>query len=117
MKDSTRKAVEYLCTPEGKAYYKERLAYHFGGYTGTAEDWEPICDRFCDYALADTVERAVPFPPEEDLGFLSDTLLDAYGYEKNDGTYWSKIPRIMARVTKFDTMADKFAWAIDPYMP
>lgn len=116
MKTSTRKAIEYLCTDEAKAYYRERLVHHFRGYTGTAEDWEPICDRFCDYALVDTIERVVDLDPNADLGFLSDDLLDNFGYEKTDGTYWSKIPRIVARVTKFDTMADKFAHLLDPYM-
>ena len=29
MKDSTRKAIAYLCTDEAKDYYKQRLAYHF----------------------------------------------------------------------------------------
>lgn len=116
MKTSTRKAIEYLCTPEGKAFYKERLAYHFEEWNGDARDWEPIYDRFYDYALVDTVERVAPLPPEVDTGLLSDDLLDSFGYERKDETYGSKIPRIVARVTKFDTMADKFAHLLDPYM-
>ena len=117
MKDSTRKAVEYLCTPEGKAYYKQRLAYHFSEWNGIPSDWQPVYDRFYGDALVDAVERVVDLDPDEDLGYLSDDFLDNFGYERKDETYGSEIPRIVARVKKFDTMADKFAHLLDPYMP
>ena len=116
MKTSTRKAIEHLCTPEGKVLYRKRLDYHFQEWNGKARDWQPVYDRFYGDALVDVVEQVAPFPLDEDLGYLSDDLLDNFGYERKDETYGSEIPRIVARVTKFDTMADKFAHLLDPYM-
>lgn len=116
MKDSTRKAIQYLTTPEGKAHYRRRLEYHFSEWNGRAESWEPIYDRFPGEALMDVVETVAPMDETIDPGLLSDDLLDNFVYYKKDDTAGSKIPGIMARVTKFDTMADKFAWILDEYM-
>lgn len=117
MKDSTIKVCEYLCTPEAKQFYKQRLDYHFSEWSGRPRDWQPIYDRFYDYALIDTVEQVVQIPPEVDTGLVSDMFLDAFSYEREDETYGSKIPRIMARVTKPETMLDRFGWILDECLP
>lgn len=116
MKESTRQAIQYLTTPEGKDLYRQRLDYHFSEWNGRADSWEPIYDRFYGYALTDVVESVAPMDENIDPGYISDDLLDSFVYYKKDETIGSEIPGIIARVTRFDTMADKFAAILDPYM-
>ena len=116
MKDSTRKAIQYLTTPEGKALYRERRAYHFSEWSGRAIDWEPIYDRFFGDALIDVVESVAPMDETIDTGHLSNDLLDNFVYYKKDDTAGSEIPWLMGHVKKFDTMAKNFAGILDPYM-
>lgn len=116
MKNSTLQALEYLTTPEGKAEYRRRLEYHFAEWDGTASGWMMIFDRFFGYALIDVLKPWLSEDTLADPGHLSDDLLDFFGYPRKNGTYGSDIPRLVARVTRIETMVEKFARYIDGYL-
>ena len=116
MKNSTMQALEYLTTPEGKAEYRRRLDYHFAEWDGTADGWVLIFDRFFGDALIDVLKPWLSEDALTDPGHLSDDLLDFFGYPRKDGTCGSDIPRLVARVTRLETMTEKFARYINGYM-
>ena len=104
-REATHKVIEYLCSPEGKADYRARLEY----WKSTCPEGENeiIWDRMPDYALNEITEIIGMFTVDSDLALdhFGTTLsrLDRDGYP----VQWSTLPRIIARVSRVDTMTEK----------